>query len=402
MSIFTPLQLRDVLVPNRIWMAPMCMYSANPANPEQPTEAIPQVTQHAADVPNTPNDFHIAHYWSHAAGGAGMVMVEATAINPAGRITPFDLGLWSEEQIPAHRRLTNAIKAAGGVPAIQLAHAGRKASTAPPLHGGKPLRPGSGDPLSELGWQTVAPSPVPFADFPTPQALDKAEINDAIADFVRSAEYAIAAGYEVLELHGAHGYLLHQFLSPLSNHRDDEFGGSLENRMRFPLAVVEAVRAVMPEGMPLLLRVSATDWVVDQPAWDLPQTIEFVTSAHKLGIDLVDVSSGGLEIVPIPSDEDYQTSLGLKLRAATPDSLLVSSVGRIDTTEAVTRLLAHAGEGTPDFVGRGSANDNSTLDAVFIGRQLLRDAWWPNRIAAELGEPARNIVQYQQGIGRPR
>ena len=181
-------------------MAPMCMYSANPANPEQPTEAIPQVTQHAADAPNTPNDFHIAHYWSHAAGGAGMVMVEATAITPEGRITPFDLGLWSEKQIPAHRRLTDAIKAAGGVPAIQLAHAGRKASTAPPLHGGKPLRPGGGDPLGEFGWQTVAPSPVPFANFPTPKALDKAGINDAIADFVRSAEYAIAAGYEVLEL----------------------------------------------------------------------------------------------------------------------------------------------------------------------------------------------------------
>ncbi len=255
-----------------------------------------------------PSDWHLVHLGSRAVGGAGLVMVEATAVSPEGRISPADAGLWNETQTDAFKRISALIASLGSVPGIQLAHAGRKASTAPPWKGGHPIDARDG------GWQPVAPSPIPFGPgYPTPRELAPFEIEGLIRGFAAAAERALKAGFKVVEVHMAHGYLLHEFLSPLSNQRKDGFGGSLEGRFKFPLAVAAAVRAVWPDALPLFVRISATDWV-DQ-GWDLEQSIAFARRLREIGVDLIDCSSGGM--VPdarIPAGPGFQVPFASAIR----------------------------------------------------------------------------------------
>ena len=267
MALFTPLSLRSVTIPNRVGVSPMCQYSA----------------EHGLA-----NDWHLVHLGARAIGGAGLVMTEAAAVSPEGRISPQDLGLWNDEQIAPLARIASFLSAQGSVPAIQLAHAGRKASTKRPWDGGGPAAPADG------GWSPVlAPSAVPFDDgWQVPQALDEAGMARIVDDFASAARRAATAGFRVAEIHAAHGYLLHQFLSPISNRRTDAFGGSLENRMRFPLRVVEAVRSAWPDELPLFIRISATDWV--EGGFVPDEAVVFARQAHTLGVDLVDCSSGGM------------------------------------------------------------------------------------------------------------
>src|SRR5579884_2722360 len=270
--LFEPLTLRGVTAPNRVWVPPMCQYSADAEGPDT----------------GAPNDWHLQHLASRAVGGAGLIIVEATAVAPEGRITPWDLGLWNDRQAEAFRRITAFLTAQGAVPAIQLAHAGRKASTDRPWLGGAPL------PADHpLAWKPVGPSPLPFDEHsPTPQELTTDQIADAVGQFADAARRALAAGFRAVEIHGAHGYLIHEFLSPQSNHRTDGYGGPLQHRMRFALEVTEAVRAVWPDELPLFFRVSATDWL-EQGGWAADDTVQLAKELAARGVDLVDVSSGG-------------------------------------------------------------------------------------------------------------
>ena len=256
-KLFEALKLRDVTFRNRIWVSPMCQYSSENG---------------------MPTDWHFVHLGSRAVGGAGFVMMEATAVSPAGRISPADAGIWSDAHATAYQRITHFIQAQGAVAGIQLAHAGRKASTAPPWEGGKKVAVQNG------GWEVIGPSALAFADtYPTPRAMNTADLAQVTDDFVAAAQRSLAAGFQVIELHMAHGYLLHEFLSPLSNQRTDEYGGSLENRLRLPLAVAHAVRATVPQHLPVFVRISATDWA--EGGWDLAQSIEFCRRLKDLGID---------------------------------------------------------------------------------------------------------------------
>src|SRR6476619_755684 len=271
--LFEPITLRDVTVRNRIWMAAMCQYSA------------------AAEGPDTgaPTPWHATHLHSRAVGGVGAVIVEATAVSAEGRISPHDLGLWNDRQREAFAPITAQVASAGATPGIQLAHAGRKASTYPPF------APARGSvPLDLGGWPTVAPSAVAFDGYAEPVGMTRADIDRVAADFAAAATRALAAGFEVVELHGAHGYLLHQFLSPAANRRTDAYGGSFEARIRFPLEVVDAVRRVWPERLPLLFRLSATDWLPEGEGWDADQSVALARELKDQGVDLVDVSTGGL------------------------------------------------------------------------------------------------------------
>ncbi|MGO2658236.1 NADH:flavin oxidoreductase/NADH oxidase [Mycetocola reblochoni] len=361
-----PIVLRDTTIPTRVWMSPMCMYSADATG----------------DRIGQPGDFHLGHYAARAAGGAGLVVIEATAVVPEGRISPYDLGIWSDEQVPAHRRLTAAIASAGAVPGIQLAHAGRKASIDRPQRAGVPLGPEDG------GWRTVGPSPVAFPGYPVPAELDREQIAGIVAAFGAAARRALDAGFVVAEIHGAHGYLLHEFLSPLSNTRTDEYGGSFDNRVRLVLEVVDAVRAVWPEGQPVLLRLSSTDWVEESPdddrdSWTVEQTARLAALAAEHGVDLVDVSSGGNDRVAIPADVDYQTVRAAVVRRES--GVPVAAVGRITGAGQAQALL-----------------DEGDADALFVGRALLADPSWPNLAAVELGDEPRYLEQYAYVLPRPR
>jgi 2,4-dienoyl-CoA reductase-like NADH-dependent reductase (Old Yellow Enzyme family) len=264
--LFSPLRLRDLELKNRVFVSPMCQYSS---------------------VDGLPNDWHLVHLGSRAVGGAALVIVEATAVAPEGRITPADAGLWNDVQAEAWGSVARLLKSRGAAAGVQLGHAGRKASTDAPWRGGRALAPADG------GWEPVAPSALAFtADFPTPRALARADLVAVCDDFVAATRRAHAAGFDVVEVHAAHGYLLHQFLSPLSNARDDEYGGPFDHRTRFPLEVVRAVRDAWPAEKPLFVRISATDWA--EGGWDLPQSIELARRLRALGVDLVDCSSGGL------------------------------------------------------------------------------------------------------------
>ncbi|MDO5053516.1 MAG: NADH:flavin oxidoreductase/NADH oxidase [Pseudoclavibacter sp.] len=361
-GLFDPLRLRGVEIPNRVWMSPMCSYAAAPDG----------------ERAGAPTDFHLAHYAARAAGGAGMVVVEATAVAPEGRISDRDLGLWDDAQIPAFRRLAAAIAEAGGVPAVQIAHAGRKAGTLPPAAGGAPLPP-------ELGWPAIAPSPIPFPGLPAPREASPEEIRALPRLWARAAARAAEAGFRAVEIHAAHGYLLHSFLSPLSNAREDEDGGP-EGRSRLPLEVVAAVRAAWPEELPLLMRISTTDWVAedpedDRPAWRLEDALQLVRDAAGRGVDLVDCSSGGLVPAPIPRDRDYQTAKAARIRAET--GVPVAAVGRIDDAATAEELVR-----------------SGRADAVMIGRGMLRDLSWANNAAAALGRPGRHPRQYAYAVRR--
>lgn len=347
-QLFSPLRLREVTFRNRVFVSPMCQYSA---------------------VDGLANDWHLVHLGSRAVGGAGLVMAEASAVAPEGRITPACLGIWSDAHTRAFAPIVGFIKASGAVAGIQLAHAGRKASTDLPWKGGKPLTEGQG------GWQTVAPSAIPFApDYPLPRALTAGEIDRVVALFVDAARRALAAGFEVVELHMAHGYLLHEFLSPLSNQRTDEYGGSLDNRLRLPLRVARAVREVWPPERPLFVRISASDWMPN--GWDLPQSIELARRLKDAGIDLIDCSSGGL--VPdakMPAGPGFQTPFATAIRREA--GIATGAVGFITNAVQAEQIVA-----------------TGLADAVLLARELLRDPYWPLHAAHALGAPAPWPNQY--------
>lgn len=360
-ALFEPIILRSLTVPNRVWMSPMCMYSAEAAGP----------------LAGVPSDFHFQHLVSRAAGGVGLVMVEATAVCPEGRITPWDLGLWNEAQQEAFTRITAGIAAHGAVPAIQLAHAGRKASTDRPWRGGGAVAE------SEGGWPTVAASAEAFGDLPAPQELGVEEIQALVQDFAAAARRALAAGFQAVEIHGAHGYLLNSFLSPVANRRTDAYGGSFENRTRLALEVVDAVRDVWPAELPVFFRVSATDWVheaVGAEAWTGQDTVELAGLLQDHGVDLLDTSTGGMvPRVRIPVAPGYQVPFAEDVRAST--GLPTGAVGLITDPAQAEAIVAQ---------GRA--------DVVLLGRELLRDPYWAHHAAAELSGTTRLPVQYEYAI----
>jgi 2,4-dienoyl-CoA reductase-like NADH-dependent reductase (Old Yellow Enzyme family) len=349
-QLFTPLNMGDLTFRNRIFVSPMCQYSS---------------------YEGMPNDWHLVHLGSRAVGGAGMVMVEATAVTPEGRISPADSGIWSDAHAEAFQRVTRFISEQGAVPAIQLAHAGRKASTDVPWHGGKPLTQEAG------GWPTLAPSAIPFADgYPLPRELSVTELEGVIEAFVAAARRAQDAGFQCIELHMAHGYLMHEFLSPLANQRSDQYGGSLENRMRLPLRIAAAVREVWPPSLPLLVRISATDWA--EGGWELDQSSELCRRLKEIGVDMIDCSSGGLvALASIPAGPGFQTPFAERIRREV--GIATGAVGLITAPEQAEHIL-HTGQ----------------ADAVFLARELLRDPYWPLRAAAALHVDVHWPLQYQR------
>ncbi|WNI19113.1 NADH:flavin oxidoreductase/NADH oxidase [Actinacidiphila sp. ITFR-21] len=361
-ALFEPITLRSLTVRNRAWMAPMCQYSALPDGPDQ----------------GAPNDWHLAHYGARATGGAGLILTEATAVGPEGRISPYDLGIWNDHQVDRFRRITGFFKEHGVAAGIQLAHAGRKASTAAPWQGGGPV---GGD---AHGWQPVAPSPVPFDEgHPVPRELTRDAIAAVVAQFAAAAERALAAGFQVAEVHGAHGYLIGQFLSPHSNRRTDGYGGAFENRIRFALEVVDAVREVWPAELPLFFRISATDWL-ERGGWTPDDTVRLAKELLVRGVDLMDVSSGGdAPGVRVPTGPGYQVPFAARVKAET--ELPVAAVGEITEPHQAETILA-----------------SGQADAVLLARALLRQPSWPLRAAYELGAPAAATVPVQYARAYPR
>jgi 2,4-dienoyl-CoA reductase-like NADH-dependent reductase (Old Yellow Enzyme family) len=342
-SLFDPIDLRGVRARNRIWVSPMCQYTIEKRD-------------------GVPTDWHLVHLGSFARGGAGLVFAEASGVAPEARISPHDTGIWSDEQVVAWRRVTDFVHTQGAVIGLQLAHAGRKASVYPEW--------GSGGlkgtlPEAEGGWQTVSASALAFGDYAAPRALTADEIQDVVAAFVAGARRALTAGFDLVEVHAAHGYLIHQFLSPLSNLRDDAYGGSLENRARLLLEIVRGVRAEVGDAVPVLVRFSATDYV--DGGWDEHQTAIVAGWARDAGADLFDISSGGLVTgVRIPSSPGYQVPFAGSIAAAA--RVRVSTVGRITEPRQAA-----------DIVASGQA------DAVMLGREMLRDPHFALRAATELG-----------------
>ena len=354
-TLFSPLAIRGVTLRNRIGVSPMCQYCC---------------TDGLAD------DWHLVHLGSRAVGGAGLVMAEATAVTPEGRISPADLGLWSEAHAAVLAPVAAFIRRMGAVPGIQLAHAGRKASCLPPWEGGARIVDRAAG-----AWDVLAPSALPFSEGePLPTALDAAGIDAVKEAFVAAARRAVAAGFAIIELHAAHGYLLHQFLSPLSNRRVDAYGGSLENRMRLPLELIAAVRAVIPGVMPLFVRISATDWV--DGGWDLDQSVLFAREMAKLGVDLVDVSSGAL--VPyahIPAAPGFQVPFAAAIREQA--GVRTSTVGLI-TEPAQAEAIVTTGR----------------ADLVLLAREMLRSPYWPIHAATALGREPDWPQQYGYAVKR--
>jgi len=346
--IFDPLPIRGITLPNRIGVSPMCEYSS---------------------TGGFANDWHLVHLGSRAVGGAGLVMTEATGVTPEGRISPEDLGIWSDAHIEFLARIVRFLKSQGAVPGIQLAHAGRKGST---------YRPWSGDgaiSLKDGGWVPVAPSAVAYSDrYPMPRALLKEEIRGVVDAFGQAARRAMQASFQLIEIHAAHGYLLHEFFSPLSNFRTDDYGGSFENRTRIAREVVSAIRKEMPEHLPLFIRISSTDW--KKGGWDVDQAVELAKQLKPLGVDLVDCSSAGLvqdqEIVAGPG---FQVPFAERIRCEA--GIMTSAVGLIETKEQVAEILA-----------------NQKADLVFMAREFLRDPYWPLRAARELKQLVSWPSQY--------
>ncbi|MFS0793271.1 NADH:flavin oxidoreductase/NADH oxidase [Microbacterium sp. 1P10AE] len=346
-TLFTPLTIRGIEMRNRLWVSPMCQYSA---------------------VDGLPNDWHHVHLAQFAAGGAGLVIAEATAVSPEGRISPDDVGLWNDAQAEAWTPIVAAIRARGAVPGVQLGHAGRKASTTSPLTGGR----GSVAP-EDCGWTTVAPSALAYPGFAEPRELDEAGIEKVVSDFADAARRAVAAGFEVLEVHAAHGYLLHQFLSPLSNLREDEYGGSFDGRVRLLERVTAAVRDAAPDAV-VFVRFSGTD--AAEGGWDIDDTVRAAERVAAVGADFIDVSSGGLvphqNIHPGPG---YQVPLAETVRRET--GLLVGAVGMIDDARQAESIVA-----------------DGRADAVLSAREWLRDPHYALRAAAELGADLPAPAQY--------
>lgn len=346
-KLFTSLQLKSISLKNRIVISPMCQYSA---------------------VDGFANDWHLVHLGSRATGGAGLIIQEATSVSPEGRISPEDLGLWKDEQIEKLVQINQFIVSQHSVPGIQLAHAGRKASSSAPWNGHKKLD------AIEGGWETVAPSAIPFQDTDTiPVALDKTGIEKVIADFKAATIRSVKAGYQVMEIHAAHGYLLHQFLSPLSNLRTDTYGGSFENRIRLTLEVVEAVQSEWPKDLPLFVRISATDWA--DGGWNAEESVRLSTILKEKGVDLIDVSSGAL--VPyqqIPVAPNYQVPFAEQIKKES--GILTGAVGLITEAHQAEEIIS---SGKADLVlfARESLRDPNL--ALTFARDLKEDIAWPKQ-----------------------
>ncbi len=350
--LFSPFQLRSVEFANRIGLSPMCQYSAQDG---------------------MANDWHLVHLGSRAQGGAGLVVFEATAVTPEGRITPADLGLWKDAQIAGLRRIVEFVHAQGARAGVQLAHAGRKASTAPPTEGPALVTP------TEGGWQPVAPSAIALAPegYALPTALDADGIAAVVAAFRAAARRAEEAGFDCVEIHAAHGYLLHEFLSPLTNQRTDSYGGSFDNRIRLLLEATEAVRQVWPERLPLLVRTSATDWV--EGGWNVDESVELARRLRERGVDLVDCSSGGLlHSVRIPVGPGYQVGFAARIRREA--GIATAAVGLITEPAQANQVIT-----------------SGAADLVLVGRAALRDSYWPLHAAEALGEAASWPKQYLRG-----
>ncbi|PSQ07642.1 NADH:flavin oxidoreductase / NADH oxidase [Halobacteriales archaeon QS_6_71_20] len=358
-SLFSPLTLRGTEIPNRVFVSPMCQYSS----PD-----------------GLATDWHLVHLGSRAVGGAGLVLTEATAVSPESRITPQDLGIWSDEQADALAPIADFVRSQGSVPGIQLAHAGRKASTRRPWEGGDPIPPAEG------GWEAVAPSgPYPRdGDEQPTDRLSTGEIEDVVADFADAAERALDAGFEVAEVHAAHGYLLHEFCSPVANDRDDEYGGSFENRTRLLREVTGAVRSVWPDEKPVFVRISATDWIDDGPGWDVEQSARLAPMLAEAGADLVDVSAGGIS----PAQEVPRAGPSYQLPYA---EAIAEHVAETDTDVAVATV---GGISEPEQAAEIVANDRA--DAVLMAREFLRSPYWPLHAAHELDAEVEWPVQYRR------
>jgi 2,4-dienoyl-CoA reductase-like NADH-dependent reductase (Old Yellow Enzyme family) len=349
--LFTPFTLRGVTYRNRIGVSPMCQYSS---------------TDGLAD------DWHLVHLGSRAIGGAGLVMTEATAVEARGRISPQDLGLWNDEQIPPLARIARFLRAHGAVPGLQLAHAGRKASVSRPWEGDQPVGPPD-------GWAPiVAPSALPLTErHQTPRALPEAEIAAAIGAFAAAARRAVRAGFETLEIHAAHGYLIHQFLSPVTNRRDDRWGGSFDNRVRLLLEIAAAVRGAVPESLPLFVRLSTTDWL-PEGGWTVEDSIAVARRLKGAGVDLIDCSSGGIAPgIRIDAGPGYQIANAARIRAEA--GLPTAAIGFITAAAQAEQTLK-----------------TGQADLVLLARELLRDPYWPLRAARELGAPPPAPVQYER------
>jgi 2,4-dienoyl-CoA reductase-like NADH-dependent reductase (Old Yellow Enzyme family) len=347
--LFDPLSIRDLTFANRVFVSPMCEYSS---------------------TDGYANDWHFVHLGSRAVGGAGLVLTEATAIVPEGRISPQDLGIWSDDHIAPLARIVRFIHEQGSVAGMQLAHAGRKASTYRPWEGLGTVPENAG------GWtNVVAPSALAFADhYPVPQALTSDGIQEIVAAFAEAARRACEAGFRVIEIHAAHGYLIHEFLSPLSNRRQDAYGGSFENRTRLLREIVAAVRSSWPERAPLFVRISATDWV--DGGWDIQQSVELARALKEIGVDLIDCSSGGnVAHAKIPLGPGYQTTFAEQIRRES--GIMTGTVGMIVSPTQAEHVVA-----------------TRQADAVIIAREFLRDPYWPLRAARELGQSISWPVQY--------
>lgn len=350
-KLFSPLKLREVIIPNRIMISPMCQYCAKDG---------------------IPHDWHFVHLATRAVGGAGIVMTEAVAIEPAGRITPFDVGLWNDEQQEAFSRLAAFIDEQGAVPGLQIAHAGRKASRARPREDRRPLTPAEG------GWDICGASPIAWdGGDPIPQELTSDDIERLTNTFQHAAQRALGAGFRLLELHAAHGYLLHSFLSPLTNHRRDAYGGNYEGRTRFVVEVVRAVREVWPATLPFLVRISATDWVDD--GWGLDDSVRLAKLLASMGVDAIDCSSGGIMPgVDIKPYAGYQVPFAEKIRRESGARTV--AVGMISQPAQAEDIIA---------TGRA--------DLVAIGRLALWDPYWPHHAAKKLQAKVNLPIQYERG-----
>ena len=346
--LFEPIKLRSISLKNRIVVSSMCEYSGSDG---------------------FANDWHLVHLGSRAVGGSGLVLTEAIAVSPEGRITRGDLGLWKEEHIDFLNRIVRFLELQGAVPGIQLAHAGRKASCHVPWKGGRALT------VEEGAWQTVAPSAIPFHESdPLPREMSKEDINQLINDFASAAERASRAGFKIIELHAAHGYLLNEFLSPLSNHRNDEYGGSFENRIRIVVELAEAVRKLWDESRPLFIRISATDWV--ERGWTIDDSVQLSSILKTKGVDLIDCSSGGNSpLQKIPLGPMYQTGFAEKIKKEA--GIFTGAVGLITTAQEAESIL-----------------QEQKADLILLARQLLRDPYFPLHAARELGVDISWPVQY--------
>jgi 2,4-dienoyl-CoA reductase-like NADH-dependent reductase (Old Yellow Enzyme family) len=341
--------LRGTTFRNRIWTSPMCQYSS---------------------IDGRPSDWHLVHLGSFARGGSGLVFTEATAVTPEGRISPVDAGIWNDAQTADYERITAFIRGQGAVPGIQLAHAGRKASTVPPFEGNGSV------PIADGGWETVAPSPVAFGSYARPRELTLDDIAALVDDWAAATRRALAAGFDVVEIHGAHGYLLHEFLSPLSNHRTDRYGGDLAGRARLLFETVDAVRATWPDDRPLFVRLSATDWV--EGGLDVNDVATVARQLRDRGVDLIDVSSGGNSPEQrITLGPGYQVPFARTVREIS--GLPVGAVGLITEPQQAEKIL-----------------EEESADAVFLARALLRDPSWAQRAAYELGGDVYWPKQYER------